>query len=245
MPSRDATTHWEGGLQDGTGQVTPRLVQRGPVQRLVPHPRRGPERADQPRGAHRRRALLVPGDEPLRRARRRGPHRERDRRERRGHPVAGQGRRLRDQRDRDHAARRRRRPRRREVPASWPRPPRRPARSPRPSPAPRSPWTPRSGAETGLSGAASSVTPCPIPAHRRPSTGIVGPDGENRRLPWPTHQPAPRGSASSSPASPRATSPTRLHLDDPALQRRYRADLDRVRDAELRAEIDTEGVRLH
>ena len=22
MPSRDATTHWEGGLQDGTGQVT-------------------------------------------------------------------------------------------------------------------------------------------------------------------------------------------------------------------------------
>lgn len=36
-----------------------------------------------------------------------------------------------------------------------------------------------------------------------------------------------------------------LGVNDPALQRRYRADLDRVRAAELRAEVETEGVRLH
>jgi len=47
------------------------------------------------------------------------------------------------------------------------------------------------------------------------------------------------------PGEPAGDLATRLHLDDPALQRRYRADLDRVRDAELRAEVDTEGVRLH
>ena len=47
------------------------------------------------------------------------------------------------------------------------------------------------------------------------------------------------------PGEPAGDLATRLHLDDPALQRRYRADLDRVRDAELRAEMDTEGVRLH
>jgi hypothetical protein len=47
------------------------------------------------------------------------------------------------------------------------------------------------------------------------------------------------------PGEPAGDLATRLHLDNPTLQRRYRADLDRVRDAELRAEIDTEGVRLH
>jgi hypothetical protein len=47
------------------------------------------------------------------------------------------------------------------------------------------------------------------------------------------------------PGEPAGDLASRLHLDDPTLQRRYRADLDRVRDAELRAEIDTEGVRLH
>ena len=34
-------------------------------------------------------------------------------------------------------------------------------------------------------------------------------------------------------------------MNEPSLQRRYRADLDRVRAAELRAEIETEAVRLH
>lgn len=47
------------------------------------------------------------------------------------------------------------------------------------------------------------------------------------------------------PGEPAGDLAARLHLDDPALQRRYRADLERVRDAELRAEIDTESVRLH
>lgn len=36
-----------------------------------------------------------------------------------------------------------------------------------------------------------------------------------------------------------------LGVNDPALQQRYRADLARVRAAELRAEIETEAVRLH
>lgn len=47
------------------------------------------------------------------------------------------------------------------------------------------------------------------------------------------------------PGEPAGDLAARLHLDDPALQQRYRADLARVRDAELRAEIDTEDVRLH
>ena len=47
------------------------------------------------------------------------------------------------------------------------------------------------------------------------------------------------------PGEPAGDLAARLHLDDPALQARDRADLDRVRDAELRAEVDTEGLRLH
>ena len=46
------------------------------------------------------------------------------------------------------------------------------------------------------------------------------------------------------PGEPAEDLAARLHLDDPALQRRYRADLDRVRDAELRAAHDTDGLRV-
>ncbi|CAA9241838.1 MAG: Organic hydroperoxide resistance protein, partial [uncultured Actinomycetospora sp.] len=102
--------------REGPGH--PRLVQRGPVQRLVPDARRGPERPDQPGGAHRRGALLVSGHEPLGRARWRGPHRARHRRQRRGDPVAGPGRRLRDQRHRGDPARGGRRGRRRPLPGA-------------------------------------------------------------------------------------------------------------------------------
>ncbi|HWN29358.1 MAG TPA: hypothetical protein VNP37_20500 [Actinomycetospora sp.] len=61
----------------------------------------------------------------------------------------------------------------------------------------------------------------------------------------PAHAARPARRRIVEPGEPAGDLATRLHLDDPALQRRYRADLDRVRDAELRAEVDTEGVRLH
>ena len=61
----------------------------------------------------------------------------------------------------------------------------------------------------------------------------------------PAHAPRTARRRIVEPGEPAGDLATRLHLDDPALQRRYRADLDRVRDAELRAEVDTEGLRLH
>lgn len=44
MPSRDATTHWEGGLQDGTGQVT--LDSSNAGQFAVSFPRRAGDDPD-------------------------------------------------------------------------------------------------------------------------------------------------------------------------------------------------------
>lgn len=46
------------------------------------------------------------------------------------------------------------------------------------------------------------------------------------------------------PGEPAGDLARRLGVDDPALQRRYRDDLERVRDAEVRAAVDTEGIRL-
>ena len=47
------------------------------------------------------------------------------------------------------------------------------------------------------------------------------------------------------PGRPAGDLAEHLGVNDPALQRRYRADLARVRAAELRAEVETEAVRLH
>lgn len=89
MPSRDATTHWTGGLQKGKGEVTLDSSNSRHVLRLVPDPRGQPGRPDEPRRAHRRGALVVPRDEPVGRAGGRAADGGLDRRQRGGHPRPG------------------------------------------------------------------------------------------------------------------------------------------------------------
>lgn len=57
-------------------------------------------------------------------------------------------------------------------------------------------------------------------------------------------QPARGRRAIPQPGEPAADLAHRLGLDEPALQQRYQADLARVRDAEARAEAETDGIRL-
>lgn len=59
-----------------------------------------------------------------------------------------------------------------------------------------------------------------------------------------TAQPGRGRRAIPQPGEPATDLALRLGLDDPALQQRYRADLERVRDAETRAAVDSDGIRL-
>lgn len=47
------------------------------------------------------------------------------------------------------------------------------------------------------------------------------------------------------PGEPSDDLAVRPGLEQPGRQQRFHADLDRIRDAELRAERETEGIRLH
>ena len=66
--TRNATTHWEGTLTEGAGQVDARVVGSRHLRRDVGVSGRGAERQDQPRGADRRRPLVVLLDGAVERA---------------------------------------------------------------------------------------------------------------------------------------------------------------------------------
>ena len=71
MPTRTARTAWNGGLQDGSGQVELTSSGRRHLRGLVPQARgRRRRRYDEPRGADRGSPLLVLRDAALQRRRR-------------------------------------------------------------------------------------------------------------------------------------------------------------------------------
>ena len=66
--TRRATTHWEGSLMEGAGQVTLESSGQGLLRRDVGVTGRGPQRSHEPRGAHRGRPLVVLLDGAVQRA---------------------------------------------------------------------------------------------------------------------------------------------------------------------------------